>query len=141
MTQHLKRHHNFLKKYNAHKEFEDLLALKKTRLNNQKRKNVSAEEERPAKQRKIEECANAKFSRDDPRHVRITNSIASMICTDATPINMVNSEGLKNLMGTVEPRCKVPDYSYSKAGEYRFFFSKRKKYLIFVTGHAKKSVS
>ena len=35
MTQHLKRHHNFLKKYNAYKEFEDLSALKQTRLNNQ----------------------------------------------------------------------------------------------------------
>ena len=28
MTQHLKRHQNFMKKYNAYKEFEDLSALK-----------------------------------------------------------------------------------------------------------------
>ena len=31
MTQHLKRHHNFLKKYNAYKDFEDVSALKQTR--------------------------------------------------------------------------------------------------------------
>ena len=69
---------------------------------------VSSEEERLAKQQKIKDCASAKFSRDDLRHVRITNSIASMICTDVTPTNVVNCEGFKS---TVEPRYKVPDYS------------------------------
>ena len=61
-----------MKKYSAHKEFEDLSALKQTRLNNRKWKNVSSEKERPAKQQKIEDCANAKFSRDDQRHVYST---------------------------------------------------------------------
>ena len=61
--------------------------------------------------KKIEDCGNAKFSRDAPRHVRITNSITSMISTDAIPTNVVNREGLNNLLSTVEPLYIVPGYS------------------------------
>ena len=34
-----------------------------------------------------------------------------MICADAMPTNVVNRDGFKNLMSTVEPRYKVPDYT------------------------------
>ena len=37
-TQHLKRHHNFLSKYNAVKVFDELSALKDQRVKNKKRK-------------------------------------------------------------------------------------------------------
>ena len=43
--------------------------------------------------------------------MRITNSIASMICTDALPTNVVNREGFKNVRSTVEPQYKVTGYS------------------------------
>ena len=81
------------------------------RLNNRRRKQVSSEEERPAKQQKIEDNANAKFSRDDPRHVQITNSIASMICTDAIPTNV---EGFKDLLQSTRLHY-IFSFSYSKA--------------------------
>ena len=47
MTQHLQRHHNFTKKYNAFKEYEELSTLKRTRMENRKRKNDSPQEKRP----------------------------------------------------------------------------------------------
>ena len=40
---HLKRHHGFLKKYNAFKEYEELSNLKQERLQKCKRKNLVAE--------------------------------------------------------------------------------------------------
>ena len=109
--QHLQRHHNFTKKYNAFKEYEELSTLKRTRMENRKRKNDSSEEERPKKQQKIADCVTSKFNRDDPRQVRINNSLASMICTDGIPTNVVNRDGFKNLMNTVEPRYTIPHYN------------------------------
>ena len=52
---HLKRHHGFLKTYNAFKEYENLSQLKQERLNKCKRKNSVAEpDEQPiTKQQKI----------------------------------------------------------------------------------------
>ena len=67
MTLHLKRQHYFMKKHNAFKQFEYLPALKQTRLNNRKHKKCLLQRKRPAKQQKIEDCTNAKFSHDDPR--------------------------------------------------------------------------
>ena len=69
MTQHLKRHHNFLPKYKAFKSFEELSALKVERLKIRKCKNEHLEEERPKKNNK--------------------NSIAPMISVDATHTNIV----------------------------------------------------
>ena len=80
-----------------YKELEDFSALERTRFNNKKRKNVSSKEERQVKQQQIKDCANAKFSLDDPRHVRFTNSTASIICTDAIPTNAVNCGDSKML--------------------------------------------
>ena len=92
--------------------------------------------DRPAKQpAKVKDCANAKFSLDDPRHVRhvrhvrFTNSIASMICTDAIPTNVVNCKGFKNLMSKALQSAGLQhifSFIYSKAGECHFFFSTKK---------------
>ena len=41
ITVHLKRHHNFMSKYNAWKIFEELSSLKEERLKNRKRKHES----------------------------------------------------------------------------------------------------
>ena len=91
MTQHLQRHHHFLSKYNAWKIFEELSSIKQERMNNRKRKNTFTEGENPKKQLKMTDVT--KFSRDDPRQTKITNSIASMVCADGIPTNIVNRPG------------------------------------------------
>ena len=111
MTQHLQRHHNFLKKYNAYKEFEELSALKQERMQNRKRKNEATEDEQPKKQQKIEDCKNKKFSRDHPRQVEINNAIGLYLCADAQPTHTVSREGFKNVMKTAEPRYTLPHYN------------------------------
>ena len=111
MTQHLQRHHHFLTKYNAWKIYEELSALKQQRMsiNNRKRKMADSDEGKPSKQPKMTDIA--KFSRDDPRQIKITNSIASMVCTDGVATNIVSREGFKNVMNSMEPRYKLPNYS------------------------------
>ena len=109
MTQHLQRHHHFLSKYNAWKIFEELSSIKQERMNNRKRKNTFTEGENPKKQLKMTDVT--KFSRDDPRQTKITNSIASMVCADGIPTNIVNRPGFQNVIATTEPRYKLPHYT------------------------------
>ena len=56
LINHLKRHHGFLKKYNAWKEYEELSSMKEARISGLKRKNseISPVDEPIAKQQKIE---------------------------------------------------------------------------------------
>ena len=101
-------------------------------LNNIKCKNVSSEEERPAKQQKIQDCAYAKVNRNDSRHVRITNSIASMICIDAIPTNV---EGFKNLMSTVLQSAGLQCiflFSYSKLKNAVSSFQQEKTFYSYI---------
>ena len=58
-----------------------------------------------------ERCINAKYSRDDPRQIRITNSLASMICADAVPTNIINRPGFRHHINTMDPRYNLPHYT------------------------------
>ena len=74
-----------------------------------KRKNISSGEEDPKKQPKITDCS--KFGRNDPWQNKLTSSIASMVCADGIPTNIVNREGFKNVLSVAEPRYKIPHYT------------------------------
>ena len=78
---HLKRHHGFLKKYNAWKEYEELSALKDAHLQGMKRKNleVNSTEEPSSKQQKLDAIMNPKYATQHPRQQTLTNAIGSMI--------------------------------------------------------------
>ena len=53
LVYHLKRHHNFVSKYNAFKDFQELSEIKDKRMQARKRKNETSNDERPSKQQKI----------------------------------------------------------------------------------------
>ena len=86
LVHHLKRHHNFVSKYNAWKVFEELSLIKDKQLQIRKRKNDTSTDERPTKQQKLVNCLPMKYSN---QHIKITNSIGSVICNDAAPVNIV----------------------------------------------------
>ena len=107
MVNHLKRHHGFLSKNNAWKVYEELSSLKETRLKNNKRK-LDAPEEPKKKQPKLAHSLNPKYGPQDPRQIQNTNSIASMICRDGCPTELVGRPGFKNLINTMDPRYTLP---------------------------------
>ena len=57
---------------------------------------------------KLSECANQKYSRHDPRQISRVNAIASMICRDAEPTNIVNQEGFKHAVEALDSRFVLP---------------------------------
>ena len=111
MVNHLKRHHNFMSKYNAAKIFEELSTLKEERVKNRKRKVDAPEDERAKKQPKLTHSLNPKYNRTDPRQIAGTNSLVSMICIDGIPTNIVNRPGFKNFTKTMDPRYTLPAYT------------------------------
>ena len=67
---HLKRHHGYLKKYNAWKDFDELTSLKDERIRNTKRKHSEAEcSEAPwTKYQKLGNIINFLYGSQHPRH-------------------------------------------------------------------------
>ena len=92
MVIHLKRHHGHLKTYNAWKIYEELSSLKEERLKTLKLKNCDSDEIHgpKLKQPKISSCVNPPYGPQHHRQKQITTSIASMICVDGVPTNIVN---------------------------------------------------
>ena len=107
LVHHLKRHHNFVSKYNAWKVFEELSLIKDKRLQSRIGKNDASTDERPTKQQKLVNCLPMKYSNQHPQHIKITNSISSMICHDAAPVNIVKRPGMVHLQCPDPPRLTV----------------------------------
>ena len=108
---HLKRHHGFLKKYNAFKEYEELSQLKQDRLQKCKRKNsVADSEEQPkAKQQRISDSLLQPYPPSHPRHQTLVNAVGMMICTDGAPTSIVERPGFKHMATKFDSRFKLPD--------------------------------
>ena len=109
---HLKRHHGFLKKYNAFQEFQKLTELKEERVRNSKRKKSEADdsEEPVSKQPKIADAINAApYGPEHPRQQSMTNAIAQMICVDAVPTNIVTRKGFQNFVQKCDSRYTLPN--------------------------------
>ena len=87
---------------------EELSFIKDKRLQSCIRKNNASTDERPTKQQKLVNCLPLKYSNQHPQHIKITNSIGSMICHDAAPVNIVKRPGMVHLMQTVDPRYTMP---------------------------------
>jgi hypothetical protein len=104
MSNHLKKVHGYISRYNAWKIFEELSCLKATRL--KRKHSVTSDDSSQPKQKqmKITESINAAYGNMDPRQKKINNAVASMICVDATPANIVQRPGFSHLMRTVDPR-------------------------------------
>ena len=66
LVYHLKRHHNFVSKYNAFKDFQELSEIKDKRMQARKRKNETSNDERPSKQQKITNCISTKYPSNHP---------------------------------------------------------------------------
>jgi hypothetical protein len=111
MTNHLKRSHGFFSRYDAWKIYEELSELKEKRMKNMKRKHslVSDESSQPKqKQQKISDCVNSQYGTQDSRQKNRNNAVASMICTDAAPVHIVERPEFIQMMKTVDPRYKLP---------------------------------
>ena len=74
---HLKRHHGFLKKYNAWKIYEELSGIKEERLKKLKRKNseVDSDAQPISKQPKIASSLNPPYGPQHPRQKQLENEI------------------------------------------------------------------
>ena len=83
LVNHLMRHHGKYTKQNAWKDYEELSSVKEERL--KRKRKPEASEGPPKKQMKLADCANPKYSRQDPRHQERVNAIAMMMCSDADP--------------------------------------------------------
>ena len=113
MTVHLKRHHNFMAKYNAWKIYEELSSLKEERMKSRKRKNEQEPSEKntnePAKkQQKLTSSLSTKYSQQDPRQKAMTNDVGLMLCRDAQPTNMVGRPGFRHMVSRMDPRYTLP---------------------------------
>ena len=112
MSVHLKRHHNFMSKYNAWKVFEELSSLKDERLKSRKRKYETESNkntnEPASKQPKLTAAINTKYSRQHPRQKSITNDMGLMLCRDGQPTAMVGRPGFRNFVNSMDPRYTLP---------------------------------
>ena len=106
MVNHLKRHHGFLSKNNVWKIYEELSSLKENRLKNKRK--IDLPEEQKKKQAKLSDCLPQKYGPNDPRQIRNTNAMASMICRDGIPTNIANRPGFRNAVETLDPRYTLP---------------------------------
>ena len=107
MVNHLKRHHGFLSKNNAWKTYEELSSLKENRLKNKRK--IDLPDEQKKKQPKLSHCLPVKYGPSDPRQVKNTNAMASMICRDGVPTNIANRSGFRNAIETLDPRYTLPN--------------------------------
>ena len=107
---HLKRHHGFLKKYNAYQEYEKLTELKEERVRNAKRKNSERDnsEEPVQKQPKIGDSLNNPYPPNHPRQIALTNALGLMICADGQPVSTVERKGFQNFVQKADPRFTIP---------------------------------
>ena len=107
---HLKRHHGFLKKPDAWKVYEELSSLKEERIKTSKRKNSDVNHDEPkAKQPKIGTAFNPPYGPHHPRQQNLNNAVASMICRDGIPTNIVARAGFKNLASQFDSRYTLPN--------------------------------
>ena len=121
LVYHLRRHHNFVSKYNAFKDFQELSEIKDKRMQARKRKNETSNDERPSKQQKITNCISTKYPSNHPQQVKITNSIGSMICHDAAPTNIVKRPGM---VQTIDSKYTLPHpstFSHSVIPKLKFY--------------------
>ena len=75
-----------------------------------KRKSAFENEQPSKKQKTIQDCVKSStpYGPNDPRQEKITNSVASMICRDGIPTNVVDRPGFQHLMHTMDPRYTLP---------------------------------
>lgn len=88
MQSHLQRHH------------PDLLAVR------------AAEANASGKQAAVNALFNTKLPFSSPRAVNITKSIATFICKDLRPYSVVENEGFRQMLQTLEPRYEIPSRKY-----------------------------
>ena len=88
MQSHLQRHH------------PDLLAVR------------AAEANASGKQAAVNALFNAKRPFSSPRAVNITKSIATFICRDLRPYSVVENEGFRQMLQTLEPRYEILSRKY-----------------------------
>jgi hypothetical protein len=93
LYQHLRNHHP--------SQHSEVLGAKR------KRPNV---EDIRTQQQTLESSFNraVPFSNDSDKHVAITKAIAVCICKDALPISLVENDGFRSLIRTLEPRYIMP---------------------------------
>ena len=77
-------------------------------MQNRKRKNDTSTDERPTKQPKLTNCIPGKYTSQHPHQIKLTNSIGSIICVDATPTNTVKRVRMTHVLGTADPRYNFP---------------------------------
>ena len=81
---------------------------------------------------KKKDCANAKFSRDDPLHVQITNPIASMICICHTN-KYGKSRGIQKSHEYSGTALQSAGLQLFQSRRMPFLLFNKKKYFIFVS--------
>jgi hypothetical protein len=68
------------------------------------------------KQQKLSDFICSPYSLTDPCKTKINNAVASRICVDTAPANIVKRPGFVNLMKKVDPRYTLPHPStFSKS--------------------------
>ena len=84
--------------------------MKEERQKQSKRKSAFESEQQSKKQRNIQDCVRSTtpYGPRDPRQETITNSVASMICIDGIPTNVVARPGFQHLMNIMDPRYTLP---------------------------------
>lgn len=61
-----------------------------------------------AAQRTVEEVHFSKLPASSARANKITRSVLCFICKDMRPLSVVENEGFRNTMATLEPRYNIP---------------------------------
>ena len=84
--------------------------MKEERQKQSKRKSAFESEQPSKKQKSIQDCVRSTtpYGPRDPRQETITNSVASMICIDGIPTNVVARPGFQHLMNIMDPRYTLP---------------------------------
>ena len=59
-------------------------------------------------QQTIQEVNFSKLPATSTRATKITQSVLSFICKDMRPLSVVENEGFRNMMTTLEPRYTIP---------------------------------
>ena len=116
MQRHLKNCHGNLKKVNAAKIIDDLSKLRDERLQqrdlDRKKRRLGSvgDMSSDAKKQKtiVESIVAPKYNQSHPQQKKITNAMTAMLCLDGRPVNLVNGDGFKHLMETVDPRYTIP---------------------------------
>ncbi|KAJ8346731.1 hypothetical protein SKAU_G00281320 [Synaphobranchus kaupii] len=73
---------------------------------------LASEEKTAGSQPTIDSVFKAKLPFASPRAASITKSIAGFICKDLRPYSVVENEGFRRMLTTLEPRYEVPSRRY-----------------------------